>query len=163
MKIIAIDPGPVESAYAVLHFVDAAGVPFVKLLEFGKVKNEFLLSKLNYPYRNFDCDLPITVLVIEQVAAMGMAVGAEVFETCVWTGRFMQAWSATRISIHRIKRHEVKMNLCGNMRAKDGNIRQALIDRFGEVGTKKKPGFFYKVSGDVWSAIAVGVTFFDQQ
>ena len=34
---------------------------------------------------------------------------------------------------------EEKMNLCGSMKAKDSNIRQALIDRFGEVGTKKNP------------------------
>ena len=48
------------------------------------------------------------------------------------------------------------------MKAKDSNIRQALIDRFGPVGTKKNPGWFYGVSKDVWAAIAVGgVTFHD--
>ena len=48
------------------------------------------------------------------------------------------------------------------MRAKDSNIRQALIDRFGVVGTKKNPGWFYGVSKDVWAAIAVGVTYHDK-
>ena len=38
-----------------------------------------------------------------------------------------------------IYRKEEKMNICHTMRAKDSNIRQALIDRFGEVGTKKNP------------------------
>ena len=55
------------------------------------------------------------------------------------------------------------MNLCYDSRAKDGNIRQALIDRFGPVGTKKAPGWFYGVSKDVWAAVAVGVTWADKQ
>jgi hypothetical protein len=60
-----------------------------------------------------------------------------------------------------IYRKDEKMNLCHSMKAKDANIRQALIDRFGVVGTKKSPGWFYGVSKDVWAAIAVGVTYHD--
>jgi hypothetical protein len=62
----------------------------------------------------------------------------------------------------------VKMHLCGNTRAKDGNIRQALLDRFGPgkaiaCGTKKQPGPLYGVSKDVWQALALAVTWSDQQ
>ena len=61
----------------------------------------------------------------------------------------------------------MKLNLCGNPRAKDANIRQAIIDRFGgkaaAIGTKKNPGPLYGVSGDVWAAIAVGLTWQDRQ
>src|SRR5689334_20143266 len=70
-----------------------------------------------------------TPVAIEMIAAMGMAVGAEVFETCLWIGRFIELLGPARVTL--IKRHEVKMHLCANSRAKDANIRQALIDRFG--------------------------------
>jgi hypothetical protein len=47
------------------------------------------------------------------------------------------------------------------MKAKDSNIRQALIDRFGEVGIKKNPGWFYGFKKDIWQAYAVGITYHD--
>lgn len=73
------------------------------------------------------------------IASYGMAVGREVFETCVWTGRFIEIARLRKIEVEYIYRKDEKMNLCQSMKAKDSNIRQALIDRFGEVGTKKNP------------------------
>jgi hypothetical protein len=87
-------------------------------------------------------------------------VGAEVFETCVWIGRFMEAYGAEHV--HRITRGQIKTHLCHSMRAKDANIRQALIDRFGKPGTKRYPGALYGVSGDLWAALAVAVTWWDR-
>jgi hypothetical protein len=88
-----------------------------------------------------------------------MPVGAEVFETCVWIGRFMQYWChfASEQSITRIPRKEVKVHLCGTTKAKDANIRQALIDRIGPQGTKKAPGPTYGVKSHCWPALAVAV------
>jgi hypothetical protein len=99
---------------------------------------------------------------------MGMAVGAEVFETCFWSGRFAERWFDNGGTWDRIKRHQVKMHICGNMRAKDANIRTALIDMFGPgkekaIGTKKNPGPLYGVSGDVWQALAVAVTYAEME
>jgi len=57
----------------------------------------------------------------------------------------------------------VKLHLTQTRRAKDANIRQALIDRYGPgkalaVGLKATPGPLYGLTGDCWSALAVAVT-----
>ena len=98
--------------------------------------------------------------VIEQVASYGMPVGEEVFETVFWSGRFAEAYGAARVK--RMPRLKVKMHLCHDSRAKDGNIRQAVIDRFGgasAIGKKATPGPLYGVSGDVWAALALALTY----
>ena len=105
-----------------------------------------------------------------------MAVGAEVFETCVWTGRFIQCWTDSPFSyrigaerpVRRVFRRDVKMHLCGSARAKDANVRQALIDRYGPgkeaaIGRKATPGPLYGVTTHVWAALAVAVTAADRE
>lgn len=148
MRILAVDPGPVESAYCLCSY-DA-------VLDAGKVPNREIFDMLNLHIAGFGI-----VLAIEMVACYGMAVGAEVFETVRWIGRFQQFWRAPD-EVHLVYRAEVKMELCGNTRAKDANIRQALIDRFGgkekAIGNKKSPGPLYGLKGDMWSALAVAVT-----
>lgn len=96
-------------------------------------------------------------LAIEMIASYGMAVGREVFETCVWIGRFIQAWH-TPDAVRLIYRKDVKLHLCGTPRAKDANIRQALIDKLGPQGTKKNPGPTHGVKSHAWAALAVAVT-----
>lgn len=148
--ILAIDPGNEYSAYVTLG-------DKLRLIEFGKIPNDELFAKLeaaaNLKWPGIDH------LAIEMVACYGMPVGKEVFETCVVIGRIVQI--AKNVHTQYIYRKDEKINLCGSMKAKDANISQALRDRFGEKGTKKNPGWFYGVSKDVWSAIAVGVTFHD--
>jgi len=147
--IFAIDPGTTKSAFAIL---DKRLYP----VKFGIVQNERLIDGIEIYADNE------TEFVIEMVESYGMAVGKEVFETVAWIGRFVQAAignGATKVN--RISRKAVKVNLCNSVKAKDANIRQALIDRFGEVGTKKNRGWFYGVSKDVWAAIALGVTHSD--
>jgi len=149
MKIIAIDPGNVESAYVI---IDEDMKPF----EFGKVKNEELIPIID----NADI-IGVQKVAIEMIASYGMPVGAEVFETCLWIGRFIERAKQKRYEVSKVYRKDVKLNICQDSRAKDANIRQALIDRFGEVGTKKNPGWFYGFKADIWSAYAVGVTYLD--
>jgi hypothetical protein len=107
----------------------------------------------------------VPLLAIEMVASYGMPVGREVFETCVWIGRFQESWrdGLRRVpeDVRLIYRRDVKLHLCGNSRAKDANIRQALIDKLGPVGTKAAPGPLYGVKSHAWAAVAVAVTAFD--
>jgi hypothetical protein len=142
--LVAIDPGWEQSAYVIYDGE--------KPIAFKIIDNDAMLAFI----RGVDAD----ALVIEQVACMGMAVGAEIFETVFWSGRFAEAWAG---KWDRVKRHEVKMHLCGNMRAKDANIRTAIIDRYGPgkdkaIGRKKSPGPLFGLSGDCWSALAVAIT-----
>jgi hypothetical protein len=90
----------------------------------------------------------------EMIASYGMAVGASTFETCVWIGRFIEV---ARVEVELIYRKDIKLFLCGTMRAKDANIRQALLDRIGPHGTKAQPGPTYGIKSHTWAALAVAV------
>lgn len=155
MTILALDPGNTQTGYAVLE------MPEFRLIKFGKADNTSLLTLV----ANSDILYDVDAVAIEMVANFGMTVGHEVFETCVWIGRFHQA--ADHPNTHYVYRKEEKEILCGSLRAKDANIRRALIDRYARhdlkngKGTKRNPDVFYGVSKDVWAAIAVGVTYFE--
>jgi hypothetical protein len=150
--ILAIDPGPAESA-CLLYDVEAR-----RPVEWATLPNPELLAFLDrYKHRPKSWG----TLAVEMVASYGMAVGAEVFDTCVWVGRFVERWGGDDHEL--IYRADVKLHLCHDKRAKDTNIRQALIDRYGPgkaaaVGLKASPGPLYGLTGDCWSALAVAVT-----
>lgn len=150
--LLAIDPGPVQSAWLV-HNTATGGI------RSGTTSlNEVLLEMMRKPPPELER------VVIEKVEGFGMAVGAEVFETVWWSGRFAEA--VFPIPVDRVSRRTIKLHLCGQMRAKDPNVRQALIDRYGGPearGTKKAPGPLYGIAGDLWSALAVAVTWADMQ
>ena len=155
MNVLAIDPGPVQSAFVIWD----GGRVVIK----EKMTNHELLDRIiRLPHLQTPNQWP-NVCIVEQIKSYGMAVSDSIFDTVYWTGRFIQAWSgATERFFDRIPRKDVKMHLCHSMRAKDSNIRQALIDRFGEPGTKKAPGILYGVSKDIWAALALAVTWYDQ-
>lgn len=140
---LAIDPGPEKSGYVVYE----GG----KVLSSGVLPNEEILCSVWRTNR----------LVIEMVQSYGMAVGKDTFETCVWIGRFLQALEDMVLPVRpavRITRPEVMLHICKSPRAKPTNIRQALIDRLGPVGTKKNPGPLYGVESHAWAALALAVT-----
>ena len=146
VKILAIDPGNEASAWCVV--VD--GRPF----ESGKQQNAEVLAKLR------EWRTEGWLLAVEMIASYGMPVGREVFDTCLWIGRFIERWGGDHMLVYR---REVKLLHCGSARAKDANIRAALIDRFGPgkdkaIGTKKAPGPLYGITADRWSALAVALT-----
>lgn len=152
MRVLALDPGDTQTGYC---FID---VDTLRPLRFGKEDNQSVL--LLVQLEAYD------LLVSERVASYGMAVGRNVFETCEWVGRYTQASHAPVVYIYR---QEEKLHICHDSRAKDSNIRRALIDRFAQHdlkngrGTKKKPDWFYGFKKDVWAAYAAGITYIEKE
>lgn len=149
MKLLAIDPGPSESAWVMFDTDELMPTGW------AKEDNESVLTVLT--------SLTAETLAIEALASYGMPVGVETFETAYAIGSFERRWiDADRPAPIRIYRREVKLHLCGSARAKDANVRQALIDRYGgkekAIGKKASPGPLYGMSGDCWSALGVAVT-----
>lgn len=145
MKILAIDPGTTKSGFVVFWHG--------QVVASGDVPNFDLRNNLQRNLWGHE------VTVCEMITSYGMPVGQETFETVRWIGRFEEVSNLNGIQFHTVFRKDVKMHLCGQPRAKDANIRMALIDKLGAPGTKKLPGPTYGISGDIWQALAVAVTF----
>lgn len=154
MTVLAIDPGPEQSAYVLF---DGERVVAHAIDDNWNVRG--LVARVNLDA--FAC-LPVEFVVLEQIESFGMAVGREVFETVFWTG---QMFAVSGAPAERMPRREVKLHLCQSARAKDTNVRQALIDRFGGLdkarGKKASPGPLYGLRSHEWSALALAVTWWD--
>lgn len=156
MTVIGIDPGPEKTAITFYRPNAALSLSGDKkpIFEFGIYENAFVFHAL-YGMQGH--------IYIEGIQSMGMSVGATVFETAYMIGRIQRFLQAEmRVPYTMIKRTDVKMHHCHSMRAKDTNIRQALVDRFGEPGTKKNPGLLYGCSKDMWSSTAIAVMGYDK-
>lgn len=154
MRVLGIDPGNVYSAYCLID----GGT--LRPLDFGKLENEALRRYLREEISFAEEDRG----AIEMVASYGMAVGREVFDTCRWIGRYEEVLvRKLYVPPTLIFRREEKLHICHDSRAKDTNIRRALIDRFAThdlkngKGTKKDPDWYYGFSADVWMAYAVAL------
>lgn len=175
--ILAIDPGPTESA------VIALGGTTVYY--HAKLPNAAVLAELGRDAWGAQ------VLAVEMIASYGMSVGAEVFQTCVVIGRMVQEWdrdgAPPSILVPRLT---AKLHVCKSAKAKDSNVRQGLLDLWGgdsvalakrtKCGTCKGKGYTRRpdgscmmchgsgkvgtdgplvgLSGDEWAALAVAVT-----
>jgi hypothetical protein len=145
VRVAAVDPGTTDSAIVVYDGTYRA------ILTHAKIPNAELLESWPAVLEKWAADP-----VVEMIASYGMPVGREVFETVLYTGQLVYA--ARPRMTRLVYRREEKIYLCGSMKAKDGNIRQALIDKLGAPGVKKAQGKTYGISGDEWAALAVAVT-----
>lgn len=171
-RVLAIDPGPKLSAYLILD----GGVPTL----FAKIPNDTLLDSLRSHLAS-----GVPTLACEMIQARGMGVSADTFDTVFWAGRYCERWMPG--AFVRVFRSQVKAHICGQQKAKDSNIRIALIDKFGgadiAIGGKKcpkckgkmwigrdhapctcddgwlyRPGPLHGLAADCWSALAIAVT-----
>jgi hypothetical protein len=178
-RLIAIDPGNVESAFVLFNGE--------RPLEYGKWDNRLLLNS-----DALNADGFADHLAIETLKPRGMPTSFEEMQTQLWAGRFIERW---RGEFTQVFRSDVKMHICGQAKANDSNIRQALIDRYGgqdkaiggkrcqtckgkgNAGTKRQPlqcwtcggngkhppeGPLFGISADVWSALAISCTYWDK-
>lgn len=159
MRILAIDPGTTESGYVLRDTENADSAAITK----GIGDNEHIKSMLiNMSVEHID------LLLIEMIASYGMAVGKDVFETCVWIGQFMGAherWvDGKRVyrPVARMTRSEVRQVLTGKQSGvTDSVVSQRCKDIYAPgvrnhgKGTKDNPGYFYGFSKDIWQAFAL--------
>lgn len=149
--VIAVDPGDEVSAWCIYDPIEERPIEWADL-----ESNYHMLKTLP------TCGVP--KCVIEGVQSFGMPVGQHVLDTCVWIGRFIEAWRRkTNEEPEIIYRKDVKLHICGNSKAADKNIHLALLDRFGPgknraVGTIRNQGPLYGISGHVWQALALAIT-----
>lgn len=144
--ILALDPGNTHTAGVVLATNSGHVDGGWDVCDHWYLPNAEAIEKIvTYPY----CDH----MAVEMIACYGMAVGREVFDTCVWIGRFIERWNGPYTQVFR---RDVKLQLCNSAKAKDKNVRQALIDLYGGKAATKKGGMLHGVSGDEWAALGVG-------
>lgn len=175
MKIMAIDPGTTESAYVILN-------DQYQIFSADKVGNDVILSII--------ADAPgLDAVIIEDIeprysstdrSAAGAVMGQSTIETIKAFGRFSWQASLRGLIVGSIFRRDERSCLIPTKRNglpplpetapkhADGQIRASLIQRFARHdqergrGTKANPDTFYGFHGDMWQAMAVGVTWLDQ-
>lgn len=143
--VCGIDPGPEKSAIVRWDGCEAFVPRYLPNLE----------------VRAYIEDYEIGQVAVEWVHCYGRAVGEEVFRTAWWAGRFCElafhGCGETTTGFQLFTRRDVCRALIGDQQAKKAQVNAYLRDTFGPVGTKKKPGPLYGVSGHVWDALAVAV------
>ena len=163
MIVFAVDPGPQESGWAI---IDAEPEGY-RIAAAGKEANASLIQQARLHKVG---SAPI-IFGVEMIASYGKAVGAEVFSTAVWAGRYIEAATHNPgiSKVVPVFRREVKLHVCGSSKAGDANVTQAMRDRFAPgvrnygKGTKDAPGFFYGFRADAWQAFALAVTLADRE
>ena len=153
MRILAVDPGPLKSAWLMVE-------PGEPMRGVQQEDNEAVLGIIEAV-----CN-PTTMLAVEYMHSMGMPQSQGVLDAQYWVGRFADRACTHGAAVAHMKRRDVKLYICGNARAKDANVRQALIDRYPptgggsvpQIGTKKAPGPLYGMATHLWSCLAIALT-----
>lgn len=148
-RILAIDPGPVQSAYVSVRQVDE---DTLIIIDKDIINNADVLTLIR--------GIHFDVMLIEHLEySFGKhGIGKSVTETVFWTGRFYERFEGQK---HRLRRKDIVKTLCDTPSAGDSAVIQALADRYAlhqpnrGKGTKKAPGYFFGFHDDIWQAFAV--------
>lgn len=138
--ILCVDPGTTHSAYLFMG-------------QDGSIR-DFKSDATNMEVRNLIAAREYHDLVIEEIRSYGMACGKSTFDTVRWIGRFQEVGHVRGFETKLVGRLEVKIHLCKTAKAKDANVRQALLDIYGKTATKG-------IATHAWAALALA-TFWHQ-
>ena len=165
MKILAIDAGTIRSGFC---FFDTETRSFYRDRclsaedqTHGKLDNGAVATYVMNGYYDH--------LVMEDITPFSQ-VGATTIETIKWLGRFevlagpaSKGWRGFPYHTY-IGRQQVKKHLLGKVNGmKDKHVREAVIKRLYPQYSRKDPGPLKGVTADVWSALALAITFADKQ
>jgi len=151
MYILAIDPGSKKSAYVAMRHD-------LSFDECAIVENETLLDDIWSRMCSMDR------MVVEKLGYFGGRMGKDCLDTAFWIGRFVEAYGINEgqgsVLLHR---KTIVTHMCGVATAGDSAVRSAVISRYAEItGSKASAKEYLKeVKRDIWSALAIGITFFD--
>ena len=144
MTIIGIDPGAKQSGFVVWN-------PTSKTITYSYIgENDFLLGCIREAP-------PKSIVAIEQLRGYGLRVGNDTFDSIWWSGRFAQAAKSSGMPFVILPRADICNHLTDNPKCGDKGIRDALIDRYGQPGSKKEPGRLYGIKSHLWAALAAAV------
>lgn len=160
--ILAIDPGPEKSGYI---FLLLSNENIFYIINKYHIDNN-LLRKIIYKIYLQYTDIEV---VIETIVSYGNVIGQSTIDTAIWAGRFFQMVKDINGIVSFIECPNIKLNLCHNRAAKPKNVKQAIKDRFGKLGTKKNPGRLYNLRTNlekgmldhIWSSLATAITYID--
>lgn len=169
--IIATDPGPTVSGVVLLDGLApiwSGHVTTSAMMKHCRDGFESLLVMLDRQALLGDLYDPPT-FAIEVMGAMGQNVGQSIFQSCYLIGRYVEAMSKHMECIG-VQRAQAKKHLGvyqnkEETRSADSLVRAALIERYGgeakAFGTKLNPGPLNDITNHKWSALAIGVTVYD--
>ena len=146
--LVSLDPGPTATGVCCFD-------GFYKLLACGHLPNDSVERLIE---RVDPC-----ITVCEDIVGFGMSVGKSTFDTAKQIGRFWILSELYSREWHLINRRDIKLLCCGDAKAKDKDIRAAMIASWGQQGTAKLPGPTYGFTNHTWSALAVGTAWIKQR
>lgn len=147
MKLLAVDPGNVESGYVILQTVPKS----FKILNFGNVPNHELLTLVKNNQQQIDIGL------IERIQSYNQVVGETVFDTCRMIGKLEVRLLDNKIKTALIYRKSVISHHLGSVSVKnpDSKLRKHLIDKYK---TESKG-----LTSHSWQALALATMYLESR
>lgn len=160
--VLAIDPGNENTAFVLWDFRNK------QMVDKDKLSNQQFLKKLEQ-IAHSEHKYKIDEIAIECISSYGMAVGQDVFNTCIYIGILLEKIQTIfGIKPKLVFRQTIKMHHChATSKVNDSTINTVLRQKYGEDNTVKKPNPIYwnslversggnkYMSGDIWAAFAV--------